>query len=128
MSNKEQEITNRLLQLRSKYAAKLLDHLSMLEQAIHQACSQSGNGESITWAIFLAHQLRGTAGSFGFDEVSTLAADIEDALSRDQKNPSWEKSCDRLLDRLARSHKRVLHDCAVLREDFHRSTTRSQYN
>ena len=50
----------------------------------------------------LAHDLYGTAGTFGFHEVGEAAMTLEDRLVAEAPEPDVRASCNALLDRLAR--------------------------
>jgi chemotaxis protein histidine kinase CheA len=47
---------------------------------IERAFSAPRNPESIERMSYLAHQLKGSGGSYGFQRISTHAADLEQAL------------------------------------------------
>lgn len=61
--------------LRRMYAAELPAEVASLSEALGDP-SRAG----VEYARLLAHRLHGTAGTYGFDRVSTLAAEVESAL------------------------------------------------
>lgn len=55
---------------------------------------ESGNWEELRRA---AHQLKGAAGSYGFDAISPSAATLEDALRSDKPEADIQKATDSLV-------------------------------
>jgi len=49
---------------------------------IEKAFSATRSRESIDRMTYLAHQLKGSGGSYGFQRISTHAADLEQALEK----------------------------------------------
>jgi len=66
---------DKLAALRNGFAARLRERVGKLEDAVEAACSRDDLGVHHTEA--LAHQLAGTAGSYGFVEVGELSAELE---------------------------------------------------
>ena len=69
-----------LSELRSAYARELPEKVQSLSAAVARAQSSSGDRSVIKDAARQAHRLRGTAGSYGYETVSQLAAEIEEGL------------------------------------------------
>ena len=65
--------------------------------ALMQALERSDRAEMRR----LAHDLSGTAGTFGFHEVGEAAMALEDRLAAEAAEPDVRASCHFLLDRLA---------------------------
>lgn len=65
-----------LAALKAEYAQNLPKRIADLEASFEQAVAGAG------WADVRvrAHKLRGSAGSYGFDDVSRLAGELEDAV------------------------------------------------
>ena len=55
---------------------------------------ESGNWEELRRA---AHQLKGAAGSYGFDTISPSAANLEDSLSDGKPEAEIQKAADSLV-------------------------------
>ena len=51
-----------------------------------QAMADAGDRESLERLAYLAHQLKGSGGSYGFQRISTDAADLERAIERLTEN------------------------------------------
>ncbi|MGH1341067.1 MAG: Hpt domain-containing protein [Nannocystales bacterium] len=66
---------DKLAALRNGFATRLRERVRVLEDAVEAACSRDDLGVRQTEA--LAHQLAGTAGSYGFVEVGELSAELE---------------------------------------------------
>lgn len=67
----------RLESLKARYRGRLRERLQELMDAMAKI---SGDGPEVEVARVLAHRLRGTAGTYGFDEVSAIAAEVEATL------------------------------------------------
>ncbi len=85
---------DKLAALRNGFATRLRERVSELEDAVEAACSRDDLGVHRTES--LAHQLAGTAGSYGFVEVGELSAELE-ALCQAGFNPDVARS---LIERL----------------------------
>ncbi len=66
---------DKLAALRNGFATRLRERVQQLEDAVEAACSHDDLGMLHTET--LAHQLAGTAGSYGFVEVGELSAELE---------------------------------------------------
>ena len=75
--SRDDEIERELALLRAEFALELPARLHQLALALADADADRGQA---TLARRLAHQLRGSAGSYGLRAVSDAAADIEEAL------------------------------------------------
>lgn len=71
-------IDQELAALRQAYAETLVDKLTALEAAVHLA--RGGDEAGLEAAITKSHRIRGTAGSYGFDELGQCAGLLEDEL------------------------------------------------
>jgi HPt (histidine-containing phosphotransfer) domain-containing protein len=73
-----------LAALRARFLARCQDDLAVLEQALAKpaACPDDA-------LKFTVHRLSGTAGVFGFTDLSNLAAPIDDCL-QDHRTPAPE--------------------------------------
>lgn len=67
--------------LRDEYAQTLPARLEELSQAVRLAREAAGDPECSRRVQALAHALRGTAGTFGFRDLSAAAGRIEEAGS-----------------------------------------------
>jgi len=76
-----QAVAARVEVLKASYAAKLAAKLDDLREALRVAIDRPEDGAAIEHGRTLAHRLRGTAGSYGFPEVSALAGRVEDLLT-----------------------------------------------
>ena len=76
---KDDEIRAALEALRREYIQELPELLRELGEAVTSA-RRGGAGEGMRAAVSRAHALRGTAGSYRFQEISDAAGLIEDGL------------------------------------------------
>ncbi|AGC49294.1 response regulator/GGDEF domain-containing protein [Myxococcus stipitatus DSM 14675] len=72
------ELAASLVALNAEYGARLKDKVEGLQTLLGEA--REGNRESLEQASIITHKLHGTAGSYGFSEVSLAAGRLEDAL------------------------------------------------
>ncbi len=79
MSTKDDEIRAALEELRAEYFAELPALLSDLSNAVATA-KQTAAPDDLHAAVSKAHALRGTAGSYRFQEISEAAGKMEDGL------------------------------------------------
>lgn len=70
-----------LERLRRAYRVKLTEKLTRLGSLLREA-RDACDGEEFRAARDLAHMLKGTSGSYGFDECSAELSRIEDNLER----------------------------------------------
>lgn len=95
MSDKKQDIQQKLLHLRQQYAEKLPQRINTLEQQwlALKLDPQSAPYENL---IREFHSLAGSGTSFGFPRITTLAREIEHLLlaekSANKQNPEQVKS------------------------------------
>jgi len=64
----------------AQFRQRLVGRVAAFEGALREARTTGGNVDSIASLHAEAHKLHGTAGSFGYDQVSTAAETIENAL------------------------------------------------
>jgi len=83
------EVDEELAALRRAYGRDL----PAKARAVSEALAKDDRGT----AALLAHRLRGTAGSYGFAEVSVAAGSIEDALGRNEPTTSVQRECELLV-------------------------------
>jgi len=76
---KDDEIRAALLELRREYLAELPELLRELSEAV-AAAKLGTKRDAMRAAVSRAHALRGTAGSYRFQEISDAAGLIEDGL------------------------------------------------
>jgi HPt (histidine-containing phosphotransfer) domain-containing protein len=67
-------------ELRVEFAGKLPDRIEAVSRAIRAAGAAREDGELRDAARSVAHKLRGSAGSYGFPEISAAAGRIEEAF------------------------------------------------
>jgi HPt (histidine-containing phosphotransfer) domain-containing protein len=77
MSQEETDLQKVLANLRIDYAKQLPQKLIDLTQATQSAIADPNTKD---YARGLAHKLRGTAGSYGFHQLSEAAGTLEDLL------------------------------------------------
>ncbi len=77
-----------LAALRQDYARTLVERVSEITAAVGSAQASPSNQVALSHARNLAHRLRGSAGSYGFDELGAYAARIEEALVNAGKLPA----------------------------------------
>ena len=66
---------DKLAALRNGFAARLRERVEELQGAVEAACAQDDLG--VRHTEVLAHQLAGTAGSYGFLEAGEISAELE---------------------------------------------------
>lgn len=66
---------DRLAALRNGFASRLRTRVAELERAVEGA--MAGHDAGVERSEQLAHKLAGTAGSFGFQDVGEVAAELE---------------------------------------------------
>lgn len=74
-------LRKKLAEHRQRFAAHLPDRIATLSAAV-QALGQNASTEALHEARRLAHSLKGTAATFGFPRLSTLARSLEEILTR----------------------------------------------
>jgi HPt (histidine-containing phosphotransfer) domain-containing protein len=75
------DLAHELEGLRRAYRDKLIGMLARLGSLVREA-RESRDGHEFRGALELAHRLKGTSGSYGFDECSAQLSKIEDRLER----------------------------------------------
>ncbi|MRG95923.1 Hpt domain-containing protein [Polyangium spumosum] len=76
---KDDEIRAALLELRKEYLAELPELLRELAEIV-AAAKEGSRQDAMRAAVSRAHALRGTAGSYRFQEISDAAGLVEDGL------------------------------------------------
>ncbi|HLL51996.1 MAG TPA: adenylate/guanylate cyclase domain-containing protein, partial [Myxococcaceae bacterium] len=76
------EVEAELRALRRDYAARLPRALAELSAAVEGYRAAQGNPAACDRAIDRAHRLRGTLGTYGFEQIGTRVGQLEDALLR----------------------------------------------
>ena len=80
----------------------LVDFVSAMGQRASGLVDAMANGQ-LDEVRRQAHQLKGAAGGYGFDEVSQVAADLEHACRAESPNPTdVSEKLERVLDYLCR--------------------------
>lgn len=80
----------------------LVDFVSAMPQRAVSLSTAMANGRPDE-VRQLAHQLKGAAGGYGFDEVSEVAAELENACNHPSPNPTELKAkLERVLEFLQR--------------------------
>ena len=83
---REQAFAAAFAELRAEYALALPDEVRELVDAVGSARARLGGT-----ARAMAHKLCGTAGSYGFSEISEAAGRLEAALKAIETNPCPEE-------------------------------------
>ncbi|HET9954288.1 MAG TPA: response regulator [Polyangiaceae bacterium] len=96
-------LAERLTGLRLTYSERLTGKLTELADTLKQARARDGQRHMIERAEYLAHRLRGTAGTYGFMSVSLAAASIESALQVLQRSGDAEVVWRRIDEALQRA-------------------------
>jgi HPt (histidine-containing phosphotransfer) domain-containing protein len=96
-------------ELRDELASKLPDRIEAVSRAIRAADGDRGDGALRDEARGAAHRLRGSAGSYGFPEISAAAGRIEEALVDLKENvaPDPASSWRMILDALSELERSV---------------------
>jgi HPt (histidine-containing phosphotransfer) domain-containing protein len=71
-------VDHELNELRREFLDEARDKVSEMQSALERAPGP----ESIDRLTYLAHQLKGSGGSYGYERISTDAAELEKALER----------------------------------------------
>jgi HPt (histidine-containing phosphotransfer) domain-containing protein len=71
-------VDHELNELKREFLAEARDKVSEMQTALEQA----PDAESLDRLTYLAHQLKGSGGSYGYQRISTDAAALEQALER----------------------------------------------
>lgn len=96
--------------MRVEYAAGLSSRIAQIRRGLEQLRLRPRDAVLFAETRRLVHELAGTAGSFGFDELSTIGAELEQALVawktkseagawagiaiKDRALAAWEQRCD----------------------------------
>jgi chemotaxis protein histidine kinase CheA len=102
----QQEIT----ELRLEYLAELRERLEAMRGHAESLPLSSRFRASFPVLLYLSHQMKGTAGSMGFTEVSEIARDLSKALQDfldDTNGDSREEISRRVVDLLAELEKKL---------------------
>ena len=89
------EATAGLSAVRSAYVQRLRSQAADLREALVRA--QQGDTDALAELRRIAHRLHGTAGSFGFDEVSYAAAQLEELVETQPTAAQMEAAGSSLL-------------------------------
>jgi HPt (histidine-containing phosphotransfer) domain-containing protein len=73
-------VDQELDELRREFLAESAAKVSEMEAGV-----DGGRMRSVERVIYLAHQLKGSGGSYGFDRISAEAAEVEKASERFQR-------------------------------------------
>lgn len=104
------KLRKKLQRLAEAFAKELPGRVSSLEDAVTKARAEGEHAEALLEARAVAHRMKGTAGTFGFAEVSAKASEIEataDGMLQEKTysavDPRWDSIQARLgsLRRLA---------------------------
>ena len=60
-------------ELKREFLAEAQEKVAEMQSTLEQACTDA----SVDRLIYLAHQLKGSGGSYGFQKISTEAAELE---------------------------------------------------
>ena len=71
-------VDHELNELRREFLDEARDKVSEMQTALEQKPS----AEAIDRLTYLAHQLKGSGGSYGYERISTDAAELEKALEK----------------------------------------------
>jgi chemotaxis protein histidine kinase CheA len=102
----QQEIT----ELRLEYLAELRERLEAMRGHAESLPLSSRFRASFPVLLYLSHQMKGTAGSMGFSEVSEIARDLSMTLQDfldDNNHDSREEISQRVVDLLAKLEEKL---------------------
>jgi len=108
MTDWEQNLQDELREVREVYVKALEERLKQLENTVAEYRDSPGNIENRNSLITIVHRLRGSAGSFGFNEISMAAEELEEWLEENANAPfdnadnsaMFEKMLDRLISEI----------------------------
>lgn len=86
-TSKRESLPRVLVALRDSYVRSLPQKLERLREATLRALGEGRASPAWGEAKLQAHQLRGTAASYGFTEVSAAAGKLEDAIEAEERHP-----------------------------------------
>ena len=90
MPNKSPDSQAKLRQLQQRYVATLPQKIDALEQNWEKIKKHPSDSQLYQDLIRGFHTLAGSAGSYGFDTITTLCREIESALSTKQPTLSTD--------------------------------------
>ncbi|HEX4341449.1 MAG TPA: response regulator [Polyangiaceae bacterium] len=117
--------TDELAELRDRYAQTLPEKLSTLESAV--AGAHAGGPESAGFAAAraLAVRMHGTAGTYGFLELSSIAGAIDSALGSVERGDEPDAQWGRITEAFERAEKALRRPATSLRPAIvHQATAR----
>lgn len=88
-----QQIEELIHQLHLEYGAALPQELMTMYRKLRKALT-SKSDDDLDEAIFTAHRVKGTCGSYGFKDVATVIEFFEEVLRQPgERNSGWSESC-----------------------------------
>jgi diguanylate cyclase (GGDEF)-like protein len=118
-------VADELATLRDAYAHTLPAKLTALETSLHAAHAQGTGSAPFAEARALANRLHGTAGTYGFLELSNLAGSIDTALTGLVAGESPADNWARIREAVARAEKALRRPSTSLRPAIpHTATAR----
>jgi len=87
MTDWEQNLQDELREVRQVYVKALEERLKQLENTVTEYRDSPADIENRNNLITIVHRLRGSAGSFGFNAISTAAEELEEWLEENANAP-----------------------------------------
>jgi trehalose-phosphatase len=80
--DREKKIEAAFKTLQADYASGLLEKIDELESIVEAAANTAGNMSNLTEARMQLHRMKGTIGSYGFADISSVLGEIEASLQQ----------------------------------------------
>ncbi len=93
---KRREALKKLQDLRARFSGRLRERVLQLRESLEATAAEESG--ALARAESLAHRLSGTAGSYGFPEVSRLAGELELVLRGSSFDPARASELMRALE------------------------------
>lgn len=115
-----QPLDDLIHQLKAEYAAYLPQELMSVYRSIRKALV-SRKDNDLDEAIFSAHRIRGTCGSYGFKDAAAIIEFLEEILRQPgERNSGWSESCLALVRTAMRMMRQdLLPDCIPMESKSH---------
>jgi len=109
MSDAPNNVQSQLAKLKTKYAAALPGKLASVESALAPLFAQPWSEEACATSHRQIHSLAGSAGTYGFGEITTIARDVEALLKQSLDSRSTLSGSDqaRVADLMKKLHERA---------------------
>lgn len=101
-----------LVAVQASFRQRLPARLETLAVALREAQTKGGSDETLQAAQRLAHMLKGTVGSYGFDELGTVLEGIEATLKagREGKMTWTDMDWSQMIEAVDQAHAALKHD------------------